>query len=145
MWEIVVLPLESMVCPLHESSIPKRDEERERIVKRKATVIRDTEWLISKTWLNRLQVFIMKNKLLKGKHMTQSYQIKSSREGRQGKVIHPFLHFCYMLPSEKTGWKVQNRQGNFLPWSQAKLWQPLPQGIVGTETRPRFKSNKRNT
>lgn len=86
----------------------------------------------------------MKKKLLGGKNMTDSYQIKSSRKGRQGKAIHLFLHCYYMLPIAKTGWKVQNRQENFLPWSLTKLWQPLPQGVVGTETLLRFKSNQRS-
>lgn len=72
--------------------------------------------------------------------MIESYQIKNSREGRQGTLIHCFLYFfCYMMPSEIIGSKVQNRQRNFLPRSIVKLWQPSPQSAVGTKTLPRFK------
>lgn len=82
----------------------------------------------------------MEKKLCGERNMIEIYQIKSSREVRQGTVIHYFVYFfCCMMPSEIAGSKVQNRQRNFLPLSIVKLWQPLPQSAAGTKTLPRFK------
>lgn len=74
--------------------------------------------------------------------MLEIYQKVAERIDReQSYTLFFSFYFCYMMPSEIKGSKVQNRQRSFLPWSIVKLWQPLLQSTVGTKMLPGFKNS----